>query len=248
MIRFLATLLFATGLVWTPLQAGEAVKPMGVVELFTSQGCNSCPPADAYLEELAGRSDVIALGYHVDYWDYLGWRDTLGSREYTQRQYAYADTFNSRTVYTPQAVVNGRAHFNGASRYRIENALASMAANGNAMSVPITATKKDGTVIINASGGRRKGDAHLVLVSYAKAAPVKIKRGENHGKTIVYVNAVTRIRTIGMWHGGDQRFEVPESEFMKGATGGCAVLLQEVSKDGKPGAILGATAISSGKS
>ena len=96
--------------------AGDVKKPSGVVELFTSQGCSSCPPADAVLAELAEAGDVVALGYHVDYWDYLGWKDTLGSPENTARQYEYGKSFGDRSVYTPQAVINGRTHVNGAKR------------------------------------------------------------------------------------------------------------------------------------
>ena len=86
---------------------GELKKPAGVVELFTSQGCSSCPPADAILEDLAKKGDVVALAYHVDYWDYLGWQDTLASPDNTARQYEYAKAFGVRSVYTPQAVING---------------------------------------------------------------------------------------------------------------------------------------------
>lgn len=239
--RILATLTILAGIIGTPVVAEEIGKPVGVVELFTSQGCNSCPPADAYLDDLAKRDDIVALAYHVDYWDYLGWKDTLGSPEYTQRQYGYASTFGSRSVYTPQAVVNGRVHFNGASRSQVGNALTAMDGAGDGLSIPITVEKSDGRVIITAKGKNKHGDAHLVLVSYAAATPVKIDRGENRGKTILYSNAVTRIRTVGMWHGGEQTFEIPETEIMKGASGGCAILLQEFSKSGKPGAIIGAT-------
>ena len=94
-------------------------EPLGVVELFTSQGCNSCPPADAVLAKLAKRGDVVALGYHIDYWDYLGWRDTLASPAFTARQNAYRKTLGTTDVYTPQAVLNGRMDINGADGKRI---------------------------------------------------------------------------------------------------------------------------------
>ena len=116
--RFLPFLTLAAALAIFGVAAPGAdeqkpAKLLGVVELFTSQGCNSCPPADAALAKLAARGDVVALGYHVDYWDYLGWSDTLGSKANTERQYAYARGLNRRGVYTPQAVINGRAHTNG---------------------------------------------------------------------------------------------------------------------------------------
>lgn len=246
----LATCL-ATGLpggqIFNTAWAGDRTAPIGVVELFTSQGCNSCPPADAFLDDLAKSGNTIALGYHVDYWDYLGWRDTLGNPDYTQRQYGYAASFGSRSVYTPQAVVNGRAHFNGSSRGSVTKALSAMAGSGEGLTVPITVEKANGAIVIKAAGAGMTGEAHIVLVSYAAATPVEIERGENRGKTIVYANAVTRIQTVGMWHGGEQQYELPESEIMKGGTGGCAVLLQEVTKSGKPGAIIGAANIPGGR-
>jgi hypothetical protein len=98
-----------------PLRAtAEAGDLTGVVELFTSQGCSSCPPADAELAKMADKGDVLALSYHVDYWNYLGWADTLASKASTERQYGYARTLKRKNVYTPQAVINGRDHANGA--------------------------------------------------------------------------------------------------------------------------------------
>src|SRR5690606_18761221 len=109
------TLVAATlGFALSSASAAEPVKrPKGVVELFTSQGCNSCPPAAEYLSQLALEGDVVALSYHVDYWDYLGWRDTLANADNTQRQQQYNRAFGTRSVYTPQAIVNGRQEVNG---------------------------------------------------------------------------------------------------------------------------------------
>lgn len=225
--------------------AGEVTgsRPLGVVELFTSQGCNSCPPADSVLMELSKKDDVIALGYHVDYWDYLGWKDTLGSRRFTERQYGYASSFGARTVYTPQAVVNGRADFNGASRNKILGALETMGKNGQGMSATISVSRQGNAITMDVDGAHGEKEVHLVLVTFAKTQPVKIERGENRGKTILYTNPVTRVQTIGMWHGGPQRFELPESEVMKDVTGGCAVLLQSVTAQGHPSEIIGAALI-----
>lgn len=222
-------------------------RPLGVVELFTSQGCSSCPPADSVLAQLAKRPDVIALGYHVDYWDYLGWKDTLGSRSFTDRQYAYAASFGSRSVYTPQAIVNGRADFNGGDGPSIASALRSMAGKGLGMTATVTVSREQNSIVVNVSGGTNGKEVHVVIVSYANARPVTIERGENRGRSIVYANAVTRIDTIGMWHGGKERFELPEAEMMKYATGGCAVLLQSVNAAGKPSAIIGAALIPSSR-
>jgi hypothetical protein len=110
--------------------AQQVKRPLAVIELFTSQGCSSCPPADEYLAELADRGDVVALAYHVDYWDHLGWRDTLGSPANTERQRAYGGSFGSHSVYTPQAVINGRQHMSGAKRGDIEATMRDLAGSG----------------------------------------------------------------------------------------------------------------------
>ena len=225
-----------------PSFAGDVLKPKGVVELFTSQGCNSCPPADAALAELAEKGDVVALGYHVDYWDYLGWKDTLASPENTERQKLYGKAFGKREVYTPQAVINGRAHVNGAKRDADSSAITEMENKGDGLSVDIGVTRAGDSVVIDAAaapGG--KGAAHLVLVHFAPMRPVTIKRGENKGRTIAYANPVTSVQTAGMWHGKAARFELPRSEVNK--NGGCAILLQSVSEDGVPGPILGAAVV-----
>ncbi len=230
---------FAVGSV----NAGEMRQVSGVVELFTSQGCSSCPPADRVLTELADEGEVIALGYHVDYWDYLGWKDTLGSAEYTARQYGYARTFKERSVYTPQAVVNGKLHLNGAARGKIDREISRIG-----LPVDLSVSKVDERFVIQAGEGNAEvlGDAHLVLVFFDRARDVEIRRGENHGKTITYANIVTGIQTAGMWHGQATSFELPMSEIAKRGDGGCAVLLQVVSKDGSPGAILGAAMLEHG--
>ncbi len=221
--------------------AGDFQRPAGVVELFTSQGCNSCPPADIVLDELARQGDVIALGYHVDYWDYLGWKDTLGRAENTQRQYQYGKSFGTRSVYTPQAVINGRIHVNGARRGDVMGSLDRFQKAGG-LPVGIAISHVGNSVIIDtAAASDGKGNAHLVLVFFDHRKPVLIQRGENRGKTISYANPVTGIQTAGMWHGKAARFEFPQSEISR--KGGCAVILQSVDADGLPGPILGAALI-----
>ncbi|MBA3447954.1 MAG: thioredoxin family protein [Pseudaminobacter sp.] len=222
--------------------AGDAARPVGVVELFTSQGCSSCPPADALFGEMAAKGDVVALAYHVDYWDYLGWRDTLGSAENTARQHGYGKSFGIRSVYTPQAVINGRTHVNGAVRSEVSGALEGMEGSAEGLTVGVTVTRSGESVMIDAGAATGKmKDAHVVLVYFEPAQPVVIERGENTGSTVTYWNAVSDIQTAGMWHGQPKRFELPASEIAK--KGGCAVLLQSVGKDGLPGPILGAAVI-----
>lgn len=222
--------------------AGEYVRPAAVVELFTSQGCNSCPPADAYFAELAARDDIVALAYHVDYWNYLGWRDTLSKPESTARQYDYMRSFGARSVYTPQAVVNGRAHVNGADRSAVSGTMDELRRKNDGMRIGIKVSRDGNSVKIDADAGdNSSADAHVVLVYFDPPKPVVIDRGENRGKTVTYWNPVTDIQTAGMWHGEKQRYELPMSEISK--KGGCAVLLQSVGKEGLPGPILGAAVV-----
>ena len=228
--------------------AGEVKKPAGVVELFTSQGCSSCPPADAIFAELVKRGDLVALAYHVDYWDYLGWQDTLGSKDNTARQYDYAKSFGARAVYTPQAVINGRAHVNGSSRPEIAGTLAKFAESGKGLTVDIKVMRAGDTIVIDAGEGAADDEkGQVVLVYFDPARPVAIERGENSGRTFTYWNAVTNIQTAGMWHGAAARYEFPASEIAKKGTGGCAVLLQSTAKNGLPGPILGAALVKADK-
>jgi hypothetical protein len=226
-------------------EATENGAPLGVVELFTSQGCSSCPPADELFADLAARKDLVALAYHVDYWDYLGWKDTLSSKKNTERQYAYMRSFGSRSVYTPQAVINGRTHVNGASGAAVNNALASMDKAAQGMRVALKVTRVGDGVVINAGDAAPDPaapvNAHVVVVYFDPPQTISIGKGENSGREETYWNAVSDIQTAGMWHGKAQRYELPMSEISK--KGGCAVLLQAVGKDGLPGPILGAAMI-----
>ena len=221
-------------------RAGDA-KPLGVVELFTSQGCNSCPPADAFFNELAAQDGVIALAYHVDYWDYLGWRDTLARPQNTERQYAYMKALGGRDVYTPQVIVNGREPLKGSDRQRIRQDLAAQASRGDGMAVELSATENGDSITIRVGPGASAKEANLVLVFYAPPQSIAIDRGENNGRTATYLNAVKDIRVAGVWHGKPAEYELPKSEF--NGKGGCVALLQSLAGDGGPGPILGAAII-----
>ena len=216
-------------------------KPLGVVELFTSQGCNSCPPADAALGRFVQQGNLVVLAYHVDYWDYLGWKDTLGSRANTERQYAYAKAFGSSQVYTPQAVINGRSQMNGAYVGEVEAELSTLDRSGEGMAVDISVRDAGHSYIVEAGAAKGgTGEARVVLVSYAPQRDIPIRRGENSGHTITYWHAVTGTHIAGMWHGKPTRYEVPKTALP--SDGGLAVLLQSGS-GGTAGPILGAATL-----
>lgn len=243
-LKAYARLAFALMLAAAAFRADAAEptkRPTGVVELFTSQGCNSCPPADAFLSELVRRGDVVALAYHVDYWDYLGWRDTLAKPENTERQNDYRRAFDARSVYTPQAVINGRVHVSGADRDAIASKLREFEQAGEGMSVDISLSRVGDRLVIDVGEGSGTAEeANVVLVTFRPASPVLIERGDNRGQTITYSNAVKTVQTAGVWYGKPARFELPIKDVSKKGMGGCAVLLQRTAGDGLPGAILGA--------
>ena len=221
---------------------------VGVVELFTSQGCSSCPPADEALQQFIERDDVLALAFHVDYWDYLGWKDTLASPENTERQYAYAKTFKSRTVYTPQAVINGREHLNGARGSIIAAKLGTYDGQGQGMTVPVDLSLEGKRIRVNVGEGTvpDTSDVKIVLVYYRDSSTIDIKRGENKGRKITYRNTVTNAQVLGMWDGENIEIEIPKDEIEAQDANGCAILLQATSSSGTPGAILGAAILPRG--
>jgi hypothetical protein len=230
------------GLMALPAVAGE---PAGVVELFTSQGCSSCPPADAALKKLIDDGKVVALSYHVDYWNYLGWADTLATKDNTARQYAYARMLGRSGVYTPQVILNGRDHINGADLEGINRRLAEMSANGKGLVVPVNAIVRKDEVDINVGAGN--GKANVVVVYFNREQIVDVKKGENSGRKISYWHAVRDVQTIGMWDGKPANFVLPASVLNEGDNSGCAVLLQKMKDNETPGAILGATTVMADK-
>ncbi len=228
-------------LCWTGTTvAGEIAKPLGVVELFTSQGCSSCPPADAFLGELARRGDVIALAYHVDYWDYLGWKDNMARPENTQRQKAYQASLDNAWIYTPQAVVNGRNHVTGSRSDAILSLLDNDAKAGSNEMVDVAITREHDMLGISVGGARGAvRNARVIVVYFDPVREVAVKRGENRGRTVEYWNAVTGWHTAGMWHGEPVRFELPEGEIEAKGGGGCAVLVQAFGPGDMPGPVIG---------
>ncbi len=179
-----------------PLQAGE--RPV-VVELFTSEGCSSCPPADALLAELANRPDVLALSFHVDYWDRLGWKDPSSSPEATARQERYAWLLGIDTVYTPQIVVDGRREAVGSDRSAVEHALD--AASREPSAVPVTLSFNNGRARITLGRGGVTASASVVLIGFDRRRVDTVERGENSGRTLTHVDVVRGIEEVGRFTG-----------------------------------------------
>ena len=188
--------------------AGSALgQPLTVVELFTSQGCSSCPPANANLATLAGRPDILALSFGVTYWDDLGWKDTFASKAYTDRQWDYAHGLRHPNVFTPQIVINGRKDVVGTTLGEIDRAAKALPPLSGGPSVTVAAD----SVSLGASAKPTK-PATVWLVRYDPAiVQVPIKRGENTGKTLPHRNVVRELTKLGVFNGSAQTLRLPLS-------------------------------------
>lgn len=214
--------------------------PRAVVEMFTSQGCSSCPPADRILGELASDPSVIALSLPIDYWDYLGWKDTLADARFTARQRAYSQMRGDRAVYTPQAIVNGTANVLGSDRAGIETAATRTRSVDGVMSVPVTLTKSGrhiGVAVAAAGRAGRTGEVWICAVS--KRVPITIARGENRGQQITYHNVVRNMLKAGDWSGEAGTWTVPLENILRDGIDAAVVYVQDGSRD-RPGPMLGA--------
>jgi len=213
-------------------QNGADAEPekKAVVELFTSQGCSSCPPADKLLGKLARRSDIIALTFPVDYWDYLGWKDTLASPAYGARQRAYAKARRDGEVYTPQVVIDGVTHAVGSRPSEIKQAIKRSRRKLKNARVPLKMRTEGDTLIITAGAapqGARVKPATIWLALVKKSETVKIKRGENRGRTITYYQVVRDMTPIGHWTGKRVTIRLPKHHLQNRDADGCTVLLQQ---------------------
>jgi hypothetical protein len=212
----------------SPAEAAEG-RP-AVVELFTSQGCSSCPPADQLLAELAQRSDIIALGFHIDYWDSLGWKDPLSTSEGTARQRSYARLLGNGQVYTPQMIVEGTREMVGSRRGEVLAALHETRPQAIAP-VAFAADRRSVTIGPTVTPG---ATGTILLVRFVKERKTQIGAGENANRTARDVNGVEGLQTLGAWQGGEVRFSIDPPS----ADHSIAVLVQAA--DGR---MLGAAAL-----
>ena len=207
MTRFLAGLGLALGLLPGSAAMAQDAGASGpvVVELFTSQGCSSCPPADEMMAELAQLDGVIALSLHVDYWNYLGWEDTFSQAVFTERQYAYGRAAGSTVVYTPQLIVGGEGRVMGARAMELADQIAAHRAAPRPVTVSMSADGANEVFTIEALWRASEPAPSMIvqLVAYSPHEVVEIARGENAGRTVEYHNVVRQWRMIGEWDGAE---------------------------------------------
>lgn len=219
-----------------PVTAAELkADPKAVLELFTSQGCSSCPPADALLQSLEQRPDIIALAYHVDYWDYIGWKDTFDAKAFTDRQRSYAASWGSNSVYTPQMIVNGTTSMVGSRKDEIDAAVA-----GATLPIPVSLKPAGDMLVVSIPGKPGAMESAVWLVTFIGKATVPVTRGENAGRKLTYTQIVTGRHILGMWDPTTgAHLKLPVSEVLTGPSDGAVILLQG-EKHGLPGPIMGA--------
>jgi hypothetical protein len=223
------------------LSVAAHAEPRAVIELFTSQGCSSCPPADNLAGELARDPSLVVMSLAIDYWDYLGWKDTLALAGHGNRQRAYSKVRGDREVYTPQVVVNGTMHVLGSDKGAIEQAIAHTRKQPGMLSLPVALSVTGDQISISvpaAKGGGANGEIWLCPIT--KNVDVVIGRGENSGHTITYHNVVRRWVKLGDWNGTARTFTVPVQDVTGVGGDAVAVVVQAGSKEA-PGAMLGAT-------
>ena len=221
-----------------------AAETRAVIELFTSQGCSSCPAADKLLGELSRDPSLITMSLAVDYWDYLGWKDTLALHGHSNRERAYAEARGDRQVYTPQVVVNGVVHVLGSDKSAIEQAIAQTRRKASPLVLPVTLTVAGDKVTANvpaAKDERKSGEVWLCPIT--GKVTVDIDRGENHGRKLTYYNVVRRWVKLGDWTGNAQSFSVPLSDVTGPDIDSYAVVVQS-GVAAKPGTMLGAAVAS----
>jgi len=195
------------------------------IELFTSQGCSSCPPADALLGKLAQRPDIVALSFHIDYWDYIGWKDRFASKETTARQRAYARTLRQKYIYTPEMVVDGRVHQPGINDGQVDSMLADARRQSAARTTPMLKRMADGTLRVALDAATIAGPADVTLFVYDRRHATPVQRGENEGRRLDDFNVVRRFEIVSRWEGAQAHWTVPADRFQPEQ--GLAVIVQQ---------------------
>lgn len=231
-------LLLISFILFPGLPAVAAEDRPTVVELYTSQGCAACVSADAYLQELSKRDDVIALTLPVTYWDYLGWKDTLARPEFDARQRAFATAAASADIYTPQIVIDG-VHREVGSQTTVIDELIAFQITERKPSVPIDLWPGPGMISVNIGKGSLPPGAQsasIRLIQYDARKLVNVQKGENAGKQLSYTNVVRSMTPVGLWRGDAMGLSLPMRDFRRAGYSGIAVLLQV----GDGGQILGA--------
>ena len=227
-ILFVAAPLAAGLVAGDESRAASAEQPC-VIELFTSQGCSSCPPADAFLGRLTKQPGIIALSFSIDYWDYLGWRDTLARPAHSERQRGYARARGDGRVYTPQMVIDGLSHANGADEQSVLAAVAGARKRLVNVKVPVTARKEGDTLVVQIGDAPDQSDRRSATVWLAIAKEIEkvaIARGENRGREVAYHHPVRELTPIGMWDGAATSLKWPLSELKTMGGDQLFVLLQ----------------------
>jgi hypothetical protein len=232
---WLGLLPFASALLIGPATASP--EPHAVLELFVSQGCSACRPAIELLTELGRDPGLAVLSLPVNYWDYLGWKDTLADPRFTARQKGYALARGNRRVYTPELVVNGVVSTVGSRRDKVTRAIDQASVRRSPLPVPVAVREEDGMIVVEVGEGT--GEAAAWLLPIRRTVEVPIHHGENAGRTEAYVNVVRGLHRLGSWSGSAARFRTPLDTTRAHGADSYVVVLQS-DRDGRPGPILGA--------
>ena len=225
--------IFALLTMGMPAYAATQGRPV-VLELFTSQGCSSCPPADALFRQFSIEEPVIALSYHVHYWDYLGWKDHYASEQNTQRQQRYAQAGGRSGVFTPELIVDGVQSTVGSDASAVSSALVS--ARQDKVSVPIVLSADSKNKTLNVEVGvleKSLPEAEILAIRFIPNSTTDVKAGENGGRTLSSINSVTEVLSLGMWNNKASHFQLPLH-----AGEGVAILVQNKQQGRIIGAIM----------